>query len=154
MQQNQPNLLPLNLILLGSCLLAIPGAGGGLFLFATAFDSISKIGSGTDTSNFLMMLLPVPVIIGFLLLGGYIWTAVKKRFVKWFWILSGSFNLILTLLSGGFVVKMFYENFKTLSTNDLPKIIFLLFPLWTLFVAIFSFKYAMFKPTDKDLNLP
>ena len=154
MQQNQPNLLPLTLILIGTCLLALPGAGGGLFLFVAAIDSTSRIGARTDTSNFLMMFSPLPVIIGFLLLAGYIWTVIKKRFVKWFWIISGSFNLIITLLSAGFLVKTAYGNITTSDSPNILSFVFFLFPIWTLFVTFFSFKFAMFKPNDGNFNLP
>lgn len=145
--------MPLILILVGSICLAIPGLGGGIFLFVAAIDAITKPFKSNGDTNLLMLLLPMPVIIGFLLLGGYIWTAVKKRFVKWFWLISAGFNLIITLLCGGFFFKMAYENFKPVSTDDLPKLIFLLFPLWTLFVTIASVKYAFYKPKTENYYL-
>ena len=154
MNEKPPNLVPLILILTGSAILAIPGAGGGIFLFIAAIDAISKPFKSNGDPNLLALLLPLPVIIGFLLLGGYIWTAAKKRFVKWFWLISAGFNLLITLLCAGFLFKMVYENLKPLSTNDLPKIIFLLFPLWTLFVTIASVKYAFYKPKIENINLP
>lgn len=154
MNQNQPNLVPLVLILTVSLILAVPGGLGGIFLFVAAIDALNKPFKSNGDTNLLALLLPLPVIIGFLLLGGYIWTAVKRRFVKWFWLISAGFNLVIFLLSGGFLLKMTYENFNPTDTNDYPKLIFLLFPLWTLFVTIASVKYAFYKPTDKDLNFP
>ncbi len=97
MNEKPPNLVPLILILTGSIILSIPGAGGGIFLFVAAIEAITKPFNYNGDSNLYMLLFPVPVIIGFLLLGGYIWTAVKKRFVKWFWLISAGFNLLITL---------------------------------------------------------
>lgn len=154
MNEKPPNLVPLILILTGSIILAIPGAGGGIFLFIAAIDAITKPFNYNGDSNLYMLLFPVPVVIGFLLLGGYIWTMVKKRFVKWFWLISAGFNLLITLLSGGFLVKMFYENLKPLSLDDLPKVLFLLFPIWTLFVTIASIKYAFYKPKTENYYFP
>lgn len=102
----------------------------------------------------MMLFLPLPVIIGFLLLAGYIWTAVRKRFVKWFWWISAIFNLLVTLLSGGFLFKLAYENITTSSSPNILALLFFLFPLWTLFVTIASIKYAFYKPTDENFNLP
>lgn len=154
MSQNQPDHLPLRLIIIGSILLALPALYGTMFLFIFAVEAITKPYNSQGQSNLLAILYPLPAIIGFLLLGGYIWTAIRKRFISWFWWISAIFNLLITLLSSGFLFKMSYESLNTLSTNDLPKIIFLLFPLWTLFVTIASIKYAFYKPQTENINLP
>lgn len=146
--------MPLILILVGSITLAIPGAAGGIFLFVAAIDALAKPFKSNGDTNLFALLLPLPVIIGFLLLGGYIWTAVKKNFVKWFWLSSAIFNLIIFLLSGGFLLKLIYQNFNPTDSNEYPKLIFLLFPLWTLFVTIASIKYAFYKPKPENFYLP
>jgi hypothetical protein len=157
MNQNPPKLLQLYLILIGSLILAIPGVYGGVFAFAFAFSSltaseINRTGNSAETYN---LFLPIPVIIGFFLLGGYIWTSVRKRFVKWFWLTSMIFNLLATLISGLFILKMIEKTvkFDNLS-DDILRLSFLLFPFWTIFVMAASAKYAFYKPIDKDLNLP
>lgn len=154
MNQNQPKLLPLYLILIGSLILAIPGAYGGLFLFIFAFEAISKPYQSSSESGLVGLLFPMPVIIGFLLLAGYIWTAWHKRFVKWFWWSSAIFNVLVTLLSGGLLVKLAYENITSSSSPNILALLFFLFPIWTLFVTIASVKYAFFKPANENINLP
>src|SRR5215212_9170888 len=94
---SKPNLLPLIFIIIGSCLLALPGAYGAFFLFMFA-------GEG-GKENPLYLLIPLPAVIGFALLFGYIWTVVTRRFVAWLWAISFLFNLIVSLVSG---LAMFY----------------------------------------------
>lgn len=154
MNEKPLNLVPLIFILIGSATLAIPGAGGGIFLFIAAIDALAKPFKANGDTNLFMLLLPMPVIFGFLLLAGYIWTMVKKRFVKWFWLISAGFNLLITLLCVGFMFKRSFESFNTLSTNDLPKILFFLFPMWTLFVTIASVRYAFYKPKTENYYFP
>lgn len=148
MNHNQPKLLPLYLTTIGSVLLAIPGSFGTLFLIDEA---IRPLNGKFDN---VILFLPV-ALIGYFLLFGYFWTVRIKRFIKWFWVISAIFNLLLTFVSGYFILEM---NFRTINFNNqsdaLSRLSFLLFPIWTLFVTISSVKYAFYKPTDKVLNLP
>ena len=89
-QTTQPRLLPLVFIVIGSSLLAIPGAYGAIFLFIIAAEGFSK--------NILSPALPLPALIGFALLFGYVWTIIRKRFIGWFWIASLIFNAIITAI--------------------------------------------------------
>jgi len=154
MSKNQTDTLPLRLIIIGSILLALPALYGTMFLFIFAAEAITKPYNAEGSSNLLGILYPLPAIIGFLLLGGYIWTAIRKRFINWFWWISAIFNLLITLLSGGFLVKMAYENIRTSASPNILALLFFLFPLWTLFVTIASVKYAFYKPQTESLDLP
>lgn len=154
MNKNQPKLLPLYLICIGSLLLAFPGIYGGFFLFIFAAEAATKPFQSTSEWGFIGILFPLPVVIGFLLLGGYIWTIVKKRFIKWFWIISAIFNLLITLVSFGLLFKFAYENLMNSESPNIFALLFFLFPLWTAFVTVASFKYSSYKSTNKNIHLP
>lgn len=154
MSKNQTDLLPLRLTIIVSILLALPALYGTMFLFIFAAEAIRKPFDSQGSSNLLGILYPLPAIIGFLLLGGYIWTAIRKKFVSWFWWISAIFNLLITLLSGGFLIKMAYENIKYSNSPNILSLLFFLFPLWTLFVTITSVKYAIYPPKTDNYNLP
>ena len=135
--------------MLGSGILAIPGSAGTYFLLYAAIDSLN------GRFDELALLFPV-ALIGYCLLFGYFWTNWTKRFVKWFWIISMIYNLFITLAGGIYIFNwasaIFYlPNNKS---DVLIGLLLMLFPIWTLFVTIASAKYAFYKPTDKDLNLP
>jgi hypothetical protein len=125
----QTKLLPLIFIIIGSCLLALPGAYGAIFLFFFA----GEAGPGSA----YLLLLPLPPIIGFGLLFGYIWTAITKRFVGWLWAISFLFNLIVSLVSG---LAMFYYLTETAHLSGY-EILFILFIGWTIFVTVASGYY-------------
>jgi hypothetical protein len=139
---SKPNLLPLIFIIIGSCLLALPGAYGAIFLFAFA-------GEGAR-SNPLSLLIPLPAIIGFGLLFGYIWTAVTKRFVGWLWMVSFLFNLIVSLLS---LLGAFYYVAEARRIEGY-EISFVLFPVWTIFVAAASAYYFRLSRAANKISLP
>jgi hypothetical protein len=141
-ENSQPNLLPLYFIIAGSCLLAIPGLYGAMFLFAFA-------GEGVRT-NALALLFPLPAIAGFFLLAGYMWTAARKRWTAWFWFSSLLFNLFVTKIS--FVSLMYFLIQEGRFFNGAA--ILLLFPAWTLFVTISSGKYFYYSRSARKLNLP
>ena len=148
MNENRRKNLPLFLIILGSILLAVPASVGTYFLIGFAIDMLKGRNEG------LAWLLPV-ALIGYFLLFGYFWTVWTKRFVRWFWIISMSYNLLITLVSAIFIVQIGFNIIKSYPQPDgLSWLLTILFPIWTLFVTIASAKYAFYKPTDKDLNLP
>jgi hypothetical protein len=139
---SKPNLLPLGLIIIGSCLLALPGAYGAIFLFAFAAEGAS--------SNPLSLLIPLPAIIGFGLLFGYIWTAVSRRFIGWLWLASFFFNFIVSVLS---VLGAFYYVAEA-RRIDGSEILFILFPIWTIFVAAASVYYYRLSRAATVTSLP
>jgi len=133
--------------MVGSIGLAIPGFGGTILLFFFLFEAI------TEKFNYMSLLLPV-ALIGYFLLFGYIWTFWKKRFICWFWVLSATFNLAITILSAGFFLHLVYNARYTLSLSDIPRFTpFFLLPLWTIFVTVFSIKYSFFKPQSGAIDL-
>jgi hypothetical protein len=138
---SKPNLLPMIFIIIGSCLLALPGAYGAFFLFIFAGEGLN--------GNPLYLLIPLPAIIGFALLFGYIWTAVTKRFVAWLWAISFLFNLIVSLVSG---LAMFYYFTEERVFAGYP-ILFILFTGWTIFVTVAS-GYYFGKARAVKANLP
>lgn len=139
---SKPNLLPLIFIIIGSCLLALPGAYGAIFLFAFAGEGVSH--------NPLALLFPLPAIIGFGLLFGYIWTAVTKRFIGWMWGVSFLFNLIVSLL--GLLGAFYY--LAEARRNEGYFIAVILFPVWTIFVAAASAYYFRLSRVANQTNLP
>lgn len=139
---SQPNLIPLIFIIAGSCLLALPGAYGAMFLFMFAFE-----GAG---SNPLAFFLPFPAVIGFSLLFGYIWTIVTKRFIGWLWGVSFFFNLIASVIS---VFGAFYF-FMDVRGLDGYAILFVLFPVWTVFVTVASAYYFFHGRSAGKVSLP
>ncbi len=149
MKQDKPKLLPLYLILLGSLILAVPGVVVGFILFFLAFDELSR-----KEPIILVLFFPTPIIIGFLLLFGYIWTARRKKLVKWFWWISAIFNLLFTLLSGVLLLILAYQNFNLSTCRNILLLLYFLFPIWTFYVTISSVKYATYNPKRETLNLP
>lgn len=149
MNQNEPKILPLQLILYGTTILAIPGAFGAIYLFIFVLALLSDLKRTVNSADFYSLFYPIPVIIGFFLFSGYIWTKVKNRYIKWFWLFSAGYNLLATLVSGFYILKMIYDTVKFDNLSDnLLRLFFLLFPIWTLFVTMASVKIAFFKPTD------
>jgi hypothetical protein len=137
----KPNLIPLFFIVAGSCLLALPGAYGAMFLLVFTAEGID---------NPLMLLLPLPPVIGFALLFGYIWTLVTKRFVGWLWSVSFLFNLIITITS---LLAMSYVFMGGLEHHTFP-IIFFLFAGWTTFMTAASAYYFCVSRAVKKISLP
>lgn len=138
---SKPNLIPLMFIIAGSCLLALPGIYGSMFLFMFTAEGID---------NPLMLLLPLPPVIGFALLFGYFWTLVTKRFVGWLWSVSFLFNLIITII--GFAGFFLY-------LTDVPDVdrgvkLLILFPLWTTFVTVASGYYFRLSRAVNKVSLP
>ncbi|HEX8247529.1 MAG TPA: hypothetical protein VF599_05050 [Pyrinomonadaceae bacterium] len=139
---SKPNMAPLLFIIAGSCLLALPGIYGAFFLFMFAFEG--------GPTNPLALLLPLPPVIGFLLLFGYIWTAVTKRFVGWLWAISFFFNLIVSATSALALVYFFMETRQTTGYE----ILFILFIGWTIFVTAVSGRYFAQSRAANKANLP
>ena len=139
---SKPNPIPLLFIIAGSCLLALPGIYGAFFLFMFASEG--------GPSNPLALLLPLPPVIGFALLFGYIWTAVTKRFVGWLWAVSFFFNLIASVASFS---GMAYYSMET-TKIDAYAGLFILFPIWTLFVTIASAYYFFQSRAANKTDLP
>ncbi|HLM00179.1 MAG TPA: hypothetical protein VK400_03925 [Pyrinomonadaceae bacterium] len=139
---SKPNLMPLFFVIAGSCLLALPGAYGAFFLFMFATEEGGR--------NPLMLLLPLPPIICFSLLFGYIWTAMTKRFVGWLWSVSFLFNLIITIISLLVMSYVFMEGPK----HDTSPILFFLFAGWTTFVTVASAHYFRLSRAGKKVSLP
>lgn len=137
----KPNLIPLFFIVAGSCLLALPGAYGAMFLFIFAAEGID---------NPLLLLLPLPPVAGFALLFGYIWTLLTKRFVGWLWSISFLFNLIITIIS---LLAMTYV-FMAGPKHDTSPIFFFLFAGWTTFVTVASAYYFRLSRAEKKISLP
>jgi len=144
MKQNPfPNKNLLVIVTIGSTLLAIPGAFGGLFLVSAGFKELSDFG-------IFGLLIALPPVIGFSLLFGYYWTLFSHRIVKWFWIASFVFNLILTLSSVIFLFSILNE----LKGNSLFGSLIFLFPFWTAFVVYVSQRFAYAKKEGISINLP
>jgi hypothetical protein len=139
---SKPNLMPLALIITGSCLLALPGAYGAFFLLLFAFEDSGRLS--------LSLLLPLPPLIGFGLLLGYIWTAVSRRFVGWLWGVSFFFNLIISVAS---LFGVFYYVTETRQITGY-EILFVLFPAWTIFVAAASAYYFRLSLAANKVSLP
>jgi hypothetical protein len=139
---SKPSLLPLLFIIAGSCLLALPGIYGAFFLFMFAAEEGGR--------NVSALLLPLPPVIGFSLLFGYIWTAVTKRFVGWLWAVSFFFNLIVSATDA---LAMFYY-FKETHQIAGYEILFILFIGWTIFVTIASGYYFRLSRAANKANLP
>lgn len=138
----KPNLMPLFFIITGSCLLALPGAYGAFFLFAFAAEGVGN--------NPLSLLFPLPAVIGFGLLFGYIWTAVSRRFIAWLWGVSFFFNLIVSITA---LLGVFYY-FTDVRGLDVYGILFVLFPVWTIFVAAASVYYFRLSRAANITSLP
>jgi len=144
MKQNTfPNKTPLVIATIGSTLLAIPGGYGGLLLLAIGLDAFKDV----SIFGFLIVL---PPIIGFSLLFGYYWTLFSQRIIKWFWVVSAVFNLILTLASVVFLISISNE----LKGNSLFGSLIYLFPLWTAFVTYVSHRFAFAEKAATSTNLP
>ena len=139
---SKPNLLPLLFIIAGSSLLALPGVYGAFFLFMFAFEEGAR--------NPATLLLPLPPVIGFSLLFGYIWTSVTKRFAGWLWAASFLFNLIITIISLVAMTYVFMEGPK----HDTSPIFFFLFAGWTTFVTVASAHYFRLSRAANKANLP
>ncbi|MDQ3798494.1 MAG: hypothetical protein M3384_03505 [Acidobacteriota bacterium] len=142
----KPTLIPLFFIIAGSCLLALPGAYGAMFLFMIALEN--------SLDNPSSILFPMPAVIGFSLLFGYIWTAATKRFVWWLWSVSFLFNLIVSFI--GFAGAAYYS-METLATAAKPggyERLFILFPLWTTCVACASAYYFFQSRAANNCDLP
>jgi hypothetical protein len=139
---SKPSLMPLFFIIVGSSLLALPGIYGAFFLFMFAFEG--------GRQNPLALLLPLPPIIGFSLLFGYIWTAVTKRFVQRLWAASFLFNLALTILS---LLAVSYSFIETQVHGGFP-ILSILFIGWTLFVSVVSAYYFFQSRAASRTDLP
>jgi hypothetical protein len=139
---SKPNLIPLLFIIAGSLLLALPGIYGAWFLFMFAGEGVGK--------NPLMLLLPLPPVVGFALLFGYFWTIATKRFVGWLWCVSFLFNLIITIICfAGFFLYL----------TDIPDVdkgarLLILFPLWTTFVTVASGYYLRLSRAANKVPLP
>lgn len=137
----KPNLIPLLFIIVGSCLLALPGLYGSMFLFMFTADAID---------NPLLLLLPLPPVVGFALLFGYFWTIVTKRFIGWLWSVSFLFNLLITLIgfAGFFLYLMDAPGVEN------PAEFLILFPLWTTFVTVASGYYFRLSRAANKVSLP
>jgi len=138
----KPNFLPLVFIIIGSCLLALPGIYGAFFLFVFAFEDSGRLS--------LSLLLPLPPLIGFSLLFGYIWTVVTKRLIGWLWSISFFFNLIISIISG---LGIFYYFMETSQFDGYP-ILFILFTGWTIFVSVASAYYFRLSRAAGKVSLP
>jgi len=137
---SRPNPIPLYLITGGSCLLALPGLYGTLILFT--------VGLEFGLRNIPAMLLPLLPLIGFLLLFGYIWTMVRRRFVGWLWALSFLYNLIILVL--GVLARIYYFTANELAGYE---ILFILFIGWTIFMCVASGYYFLQSREAGKVNL-
>lgn len=141
----KPTLIPLFLVIAGSCLLALPGAYGAMFLFMIAFEN--------GAFEPLSLLFPLPPIIGFSLLFGYIWTAVTRRFLWWLWSASFLFNLIVSFIALVGAAVYLVET-PSMRASDGYEKLFILFPLWTTFVAGASAYYFFQSRAANNCDLP
>lgn len=146
--ESQPRKLFLVLILIGTSIFAVPAAFGTVALFD---NSPGGVGVEDSSGMFLLCLS----ISGFLLFAGYILTAIFRRYYSVFWLFSMIYNIGLSCcyvyfflgdvqVSPGSIYDAFYDSVVNL---------YVLFPVWTMFVAVGSgyyFKFAL-RPRKADL---
>ena len=144
MKQNTfPNKSWLVIVTIVSTILAIPGGFGGLFLLNAGFGQLSDF-------NVFGLLVASPPIIGFSLLFGYYWTLFSRRVVKWFWICSAVFNLIITFAA---VIFLFFIG-QEIKENSLFLPLIFIFSCWTGFAAYVSLQFARVKNEGASVDLP
>ena len=131
-RQNQPTLIPLILIVIGTTLLAIPSSYGTLLLLIDQLSFQHGIGSVAKSPEYLAC--SAASVFGFLLLFGYYWTLFTKRHFVLFWAASAVFNLMIALI----VLIFAFEPLLSIELQPL-----FLFPVWVLFVAASSIYYAL-----------
>ena len=144
----QPRKLFLFLILIGTSIVAVPAAFGTVVLFD---GSPSSIGVKDSFGKFLFCLS----ISGFALFAGYILTAIFKRYYSIFWLFSMIYNIGLTIC----YICLFLSDVKITPASIYDVLyesvinMYILFPVWTIFVAAASgyyFKFAL-RPRQTDL---
>ncbi len=146
--ESRPRKLFLVLILIGTSILAVPGAFGTAALFDT-----SPIGvSVRDYPGKFLLCLSIS---GFLLFAGYILTAIFRHYYSVFWLFSMMYNVGLSCCCVYFLLgdvqvspTSLYDAFYDATVN-----LYFLFPAWTMFVAVGSgyyFKFAL-RPRKADL---
>lgn len=145
-----PKKLPLNIILIGTSLLAIPAAFGTYALIEDPFLTDFKVENFTGKELFLIS------ICGFLLFAGYILTAVFQKHSRIFWFCSAIYNLCISTF---YVLVAIYGLFfadKFTSGNIIVWIFSpaVLLPFWTIFVTISSFYYFKFVLQATKTKLP
>lgn len=138
-------MLPLIVMTLGTVLLAIPTT----ILMLDTF----KIHSGPDLSNENAAFLLLLTLSGLVLLLGYFWTLVSRRFSVVFWLFSALYNLVLT---GGYLYAFIPA--LRLPSPEYPdahiSLIVILFLLWMTFMTAGSFYYTYRAFLQRSLKLP
>ncbi len=145
--QNQPNNIPLIVLLIGTTILAIPAVFGTFALLETSS------GPGISLNDFPGKILFLISIGGFLLFAGYILTACFRRHSSIFWFFSMFYNFALGGCYWYLIFKSLLDSPKNFNV-DIFGIILLLVPLWTVFVSISSayyFKFALFNKNSHYL---
>jgi hypothetical protein len=134
---DQPNRIPLILILIGTTILAIPGAFGTYILAG------ASPGDGFIFDNVIVKVLLTVAIAGFVLFAGYIQSAVSRSYNSTFWLCSMIYNLGLSVVYWAF---LFYALFSSPQSflDDAKSSLILLVPAWTVFVTGASGYYYRF----------
>ncbi len=146
--ESQPRKLFLVLILIGTSILAIPAAIGTFALF----DNSPMSANIKEYPRTFLLCLSIG---GFLLFTGYILTAIFRRYYSIFWLISMIYNvglsccyIFLFLADAEISPASIYDAFY-----DAVAKMYILFPAWTMFVAVASgyyFKFAL-RPRKADL---
>ena len=135
--QNQPNNTSLILILIGTTILAIPALPGTFALLDTSSSY------GINLNDFSGKILFLISISGFLLFAGYILTAIFRWHSRIFWSFSMLYNLALSSCYWYLIFTTFSGSLKNFN-GDLSEGLFLLVPIWTVFVTVASGYYLKF----------
>jgi hypothetical protein len=143
--KTQPNTVPLILMIIGTCLLAIPSALGTWVLLLD--DSSGNPGVRGNERMFLLILS----LAGFGLLLGYFLTLIFRRYIFIFWLCSGLYNLALTCLSGYFVA---IEVLPEIHGHYADLLWFLLFIGWLFFMTLASGYYTLRTISPRAQKLP
>jgi hypothetical protein len=143
--KTQPNIVPLILMIMGTCLLAIPSTMGTLALL---FDGSSSSPGVRGNGRMFLLILS---LAGFGLLLGYFLTLIFRRYIFIFWLCSGLYNLALSCLSGYIVAVEILPRIHGLY-SDLPWL--LLFIGWLFFMTISSGYYTLRTISPRVRKLP
>lgn len=140
----RPKEFPLTLILVGTLILAFPGAIGLYALFDPYF-------LPAEPAFGVWMVIGVGVF-GFGLLAGYILTVIFRRHSRVLWLCSMLYNcgfsfLYLYLIAAGAL------SLVRTGENPLAVLPALLIPCWTIFVTVASGYYFRFAVRQKKVDL-
>ena len=144
----KPKKYPLNIILIGTTILAVPAAFG-------TFALLDNSSSGTP-DGYIAEILLLTSIIGFLLFAGYILTAIFQKHTSILWFCSTLYNLALCCAYAAIFFGLYTQSgisFPIFCYNVLTSGSWLL-PAWTTFVTGASAYYLKHVLRPTKINLP